>query len=224
MLECEKISERILMEKFALPELNYDYDAMKGWVGEETMRAHHDHHHATYVEKLNAAVAGFDADFAKKFREKPLKYWLTHLGELPESSRNLVRNNGGGHFNHTLFWENLTPKNDGEPSGELGAKIRENFGSFQKFTEEFETAAVGQFGSGWAWLVENRDRELKVEVTKNQDLPSGKILLGLDVWEHAYYLDYQWKRADYAKGFWAHANWERAAEKFAEDAFRSKNS
>jgi Fe-Mn family superoxide dismutase len=223
---------------FKLPGLNYDYDALAGWVSADTMRAHHDHHHQTYVDKLNAATEQLPPEvFAKYFANRErngeispdfLRPFLDDIAsgkldaEIPEKLRQILRNQGGGHFNHTLFWLFLTPKGDGEPGGILGEKLREKFGSFQDFANEFEAAATGIFGSGWAWLV-SRNGEPEIMTSANQDLPPAKILLGLDVWEHAYYLDYKWNRADYVKAWWAHVDWARAAAKFAENPFAEKS-
>ena len=218
---------------FKLPQLNYAYDALADWVGEATMRAHHDHHHATYVDKLNAAVANLPIDIREKYfapheeNGEISGHWLRpFLDDLTEGKldreilakdKQLLINQGGGHFNHALFWLMLTPKNDGEPTGDFAKKLAEKFGDFQHFTEEFEAAATGAFGSGWAWLT-FANGDLQIETSRNQDLPRGKILTGLDLWEHAYYLDYKWNRADYVKAWWPHVDWARAARKFAEDS------
>jgi Fe-Mn family superoxide dismutase len=134
--------------------------------------------------------------------------------------RSALANHGGGHLNHSLFWRNLTAKNDGQPTGKLAAKLTQKFGSFQDFTEEFENAAIGQFGSGWAWLTVDEDDDFTIETTPNQLLPAGKVLLGLDVWEHAYYRDYRWNRADYVRAWWSHVDWAAAAQRL--DAGLSK--
>ena len=201
------------MAKFELPELPYAYDALEKSFDKETMNIHHTKHHNTYVTNLNNALEGH-ADL----QEKSLEELISNLDAVPESIRTAVRNNGGGHANHSLFWEILSPNGGGEPTGELADKINEKFGSFDKFKEEFSTAATGRFGSGWAWLVLNNG-ELEVTSTPNQDSPlmEGKTpLLGLDVWEHAYYLRYQNKRPDYIASFWDVVNWEEVSKRYNE--------
>ncbi|MFA1820425.1 superoxide dismutase [Virgibacillus oceani] len=201
------------MAKFELPELPYAYDALEPTIDKDTMNIHHTKHHNTYVTKLNGALEGH-ADL----QDKSLEELLSNLDAVPESARTAVRNNGGGHANHTLFWKIMSPNGGGEPSGELADKINSKFGSFDKFKEEFEAAAAGRFGSGWAWLVlDNGDVE--ITSTPNQDTPvmEGKTpLLGLDVWEHAYYLKYQNKRPDYAKAFWNVVNWDEVEKNYNE--------
>jgi Fe-Mn family superoxide dismutase len=218
---------------FKLPELTYDLEAMAPWVSTSTMDAHHNHHHQTYVDKLNAAAEQLPAevreqyfggdkasnavDFLRPFLDYVVSGQLD--AQLDAKLRTTLRNMGGGHFNHTLFWLFLTPKSEGEPNGALAQKLVEKFGSFQQFTEEFETAATGLFGSGWAWLTTDANTDdIAIETTPNQDGPSSRVLLGLDVWEHAYYLDYKWNRADYVKAWWEHVDWSRAAAKFDENA------
>jgi Fe-Mn family superoxide dismutase len=175
------------------------------------MEIHHDRHHATYVNNLNAALEGQEALAAKSIEDL-----ISDLNAVPESIRTAVRNNGGGHANHTLFWEILSPNGGGEPTGELATAINETFGSFDKFKELFADAAVKRFGSGWAWLVV-KDGKLAVTSTANQDNPlmeGAKPVLGLDVWEHAYYLKYQNKRPDYIKAFWNVVNWEEVNKRY----------
>ncbi|OZU89957.1 superoxide dismutase [Virgibacillus indicus] len=199
------------MAKFELPELPYAYDALEPTIDKETMNIHHTKHHNTYVTKLNGALEGH-ADL----QDKTIEDLISNLEAVPESARTAVRNNGGGHANHSLFWKVLSPNGGGEPSGELADKIHSKFGSFDKFKEEFESAAAGRFGSGWAWLVSNNG-EIEVTSTPNQDSPlmEGKTpLLGLDVWEHAYYLKYQNKRPDYAKAFWNVVNWDEVEKNY----------
>ncbi|WP_218957779.1 superoxide dismutase [Facklamia lactis] len=197
---------------FELPKLPYAYDALEPAIDKETMEIHHTKHHNTYVEKLNAAVEGTE------FADKEIDQLIANLNEVPEDIRTTVRNNGGGHLNHSIFWELLqSPSDQNAPSGELAEKINETFGSFEKFQEEFTAAATGQFGSGWAWLVKEGD-QLKVVGTPNQDNPitDGLTpLLGVDVWEHAYYLKYQNKRPEYVKAFWSVINWDKVAERYA---------
>ncbi|MDY7042751.1 superoxide dismutase [Virgibacillus sp. M23] len=201
------------MAKFELPELPYAYDALEPTIDKETMNIHHTKHHNTYVTKLNGALEGH-ADLQNKSVEE----LISNLDAIPESARTAVRNNGGGHANHSLFWKVLSPNGGGEPTGELADKINEKFGSFDKFKEEFANAAAGRFGSGWAWLVLNNE-ELEIMSTPNQDSPimeGKKPLLGLDVWEHAYYLKYQNKRPDYISAFWNVINWDQVTKNYNE--------
>ena len=201
------------MAKFELPELPYAYDALEPTIDKETMNIHHTKHHNTYVTKLNGALEGH-ADL----QDKSLEELLSNLDAVPESARTAVRNNGGGHANHTLFWKVMSPNGGGEPKGELADKIKTKFGSLDKFKEEFEAAAAGRFGSGWAWLALHNG-EVEITTTPNQDTPvmEGKTpLLGLDVWEHAYYLKYQNKRPDYAKAFWNVVNWDEVEKNYNE--------
>lgn len=199
------------MAKFELPELPYAYDALEKSFDKETMNIHHTKHHNTYVTNLNAALEGHEDLQAKSIEEL-----ISDLDAVPENIRTAVRNNGGGHANHSFFWKTLSPNGGGEPTGELADKINAKFGSFDKFKEEFKTAATGRFGSGWAWLVLNNG-ELEVTSTANQDSPvmEGKTpLVGLDVWEHAYYLKYQNKRPDYISAFWDVVNWEEVTNNY----------
>ncbi len=199
------------MANFTLPELPYAFDALVPHIDEETMKIHHGRHHNTYVTNLNAALEGH-ADLA----EKSLEDLLSNLDALPESIRTAVRNNGGGHANHTLFWEILSPNGGGAPTGELAEAINSAFGSYDAFKEEFAKAATTRFGSGWAWLVVDNG-QLTITSTPNQDTPvmEGKTpVLGLDVWEHAYYLNYQNKRPDYISAFWNVVNWDEVAKRF----------
>lgn len=201
------------MSKFTLPELPYAYDALEPTIDKETMNIHHTKHHNTYVTNLNAALEGH-ADL----QNKSLNELISDLDALPEDIRTAVRNNGGGHANHSLFWETLSPNGGGEPTGELAEKINEKFGSFDAFKEEFQKAAATRFGSGWAWLV-LANGEIEVTSTPNQDSPimeGNTPLLGLDVWEHAYYLKYQNRRPDYAKAFWDVVNWDEVTKNYNE--------
>ncbi|MDZ5712175.1 superoxide dismutase [Jeotgalibacillus haloalkalitolerans] len=194
---------------YTLPELPYSYDALEPHFDKETMNIHHTKHHNTYVTKLNDALEGHDDLQAKSIDEL-----VADLNSVPESIRTAVRNNGGGHANHSFFWKILSPNGGGEPSGDLASAINSKFGSFEKFKEEFAAAGAGRFGSGWAWLVVNNG-ELEITSTPNQDSPltEGKTpVLGLDVWEHAYYLKYQNKRPDYINAFWSVVDWN-AVEK-----------
>lgn len=200
------------MAKHELPALPYDYNALEPYIDEQTMRIHHGKHHATYVDKLNAALEGH-ADLA----EKSVNDLLASLDSVPESIRTAVRNNGGGHSNHTFFWQILSPNGGGEPSGALADAINSTFGSFDKFKEEFAAQAAGRFGSGWAWLIVDKDGKLAVTSTPNQDTPvmdGNTPILGLDVWEHAYYLKYQNRRPEYINAFWNVVNWDEVAKRF----------
>lgn len=199
------------MAKFQLPDLPYAYDALEPSIDKETMNIHHTKHHNAYVTNLNGALEDHS-----DLQEKSLEDLISDLDALPEDIRTAVRNNGGGHANHSLFWKVLSPNGGGNPTGELADKINETFGSFDKFKEEFEQAAATRFGSGWAWLVMNNG-ELEVMSTPNQDSPlmEGKTpLLGLDVWEHAYYLKYQNKRPEYISAFWNIVNWDEVTNNF----------
>jgi Fe-Mn family superoxide dismutase len=196
---------------YEVPPLPYDYAALEPHIDEQTMRLHHVKHHQAYVDKANDALSGTDLD------GKPIEEVVRNLDAVPEDKRGVVRNNGGGHLNHSLFWESMSPDGGGAPDGELASAIDEAFGSFDAFKEKFEAAGVGQFGSGWAWLVLDGGR-LAVTSTPNQDNPvsNGQTpLVGNDVWEHAYYLKYQNKRPDYLKAWWNVVNWSKVAERFA---------
>lgn len=192
---------------FELPKLPYAYDALEPHIDKETMEIHHTKHHNTYVTKLNDAVKGTDLE------SKSIEDIVKNLNSVPDDIRTAVQNNGGGHYNHSLFWKLLTP-NASEPSGEVVDAISSTFGSLDKFKEEFAAAAAGRFGSGWAWLVVDNG-QLAIVSTPNQDNPisEGKLpILGLDVWEHAYYLNYQNRRPDYINAFWNVVNWDKVNE------------
>ncbi|HAP15209.1 MAG TPA: superoxide dismutase [Lactococcus sp.] len=194
---------------YTLPELPYAYDALEPFFDEETMHLHHDKHHQTYVNNLNAAI-----EKHPEFFDKTVGELVAYLDSLPEDIRTAVRNNGGGHLNHTMFWEWLAPNAGGAPTGDIAAAIDEAFGSFDNFKAEFKAAATGRFGSGWAWLVLDYGK-LKVVSTANQDNPisDGQIpVLGLDVWEHAYYLKYRNVRPDYIEAFFSLINWDKVNE------------
>ncbi|SER81444.1 superoxide dismutase [Psychrobacillus sp. OK032] len=196
---------------YELPQLPYAYDALEPHIDKETMNIHHTKHHNTYVTNLNNAVAG-KADLESKSVEE----LIANLDALPEDIKTAVRNNGGGHANHSLFWEILSPNGSGNPTGELASAIDAKFGSFDVFKEEFAKAATTRFGSGWAWLSVSNG-ELEVSSTANQDSPimEGKTpLLGLDVWEHAYYLNYQNRRPDYIGSFWNVVNWDEVSKRY----------
>jgi Fe-Mn family superoxide dismutase len=195
---------------YEVPDLPYDYNALEPHIDEATMKVHHDKHHQAYVDKANAALEGTE------WADKPVEEVLQNLDALGEKA-GPVRNNAGGHANHTFFWEIMSPDGGGEPEGDLAAAIDEKFGSLDAFKEEFKNAGIGQFGSGWAWLVHDGSG-LAVTSTPNQDSPisAGQTpLLGADVWEHAYYLKYQNKRPDYLDAFWNVVNWNKVAEHFA---------
>jgi Fe-Mn family superoxide dismutase len=197
---------------FELPALTYDFNALEPNIDARTMEIHHDKHHAGYTSKLNAAIEGTE------WESKSIEEILANLDSVPEAKRTAVRNNGGGYANHALFWEVIGPNGGGNPSGELGDAINSTFGSFDAFKEQFAAAATGQFGSGWAWLYVTKDGGLAVKGTPNQDTPlmDGETpILGIDVWEHAYYLHYQNKRGDYVANFWNVVNWDAVAEKYA---------
>ncbi len=196
---------------FELPALPYGFDALEPHIDAKTMEIHHDKHHQAYVDKLNAAVEGTDV------ADKSIEELIVGLAALPADIQAPVRNNGGGHINHSLFWESMSAEGGGAPSGDLAAAIDGAFGSFDAFKEAFEAAGVGQFGSGWSWLVADGGK-LAVVSTANQDSPltDGKRpLLGNDVWEHAYYLNYQNRRPDYLKAWWNTVNWDVVSARFA---------
>ncbi|CAM3925092.1 MULTISPECIES: superoxide dismutase [Mesobacillus] len=197
---------------FELPQLPYAYDALEPHIDKETMNIHHTKHHNTYVTNLNNALEGNEELLSKSVEEV-----VSNLDAVPEAARTAVRNNGGGHANHSLFWQVISPNGGGEPTGELAEAINSKFGGFEGFKEEFSKAATTRFGSGWAWLVVNNG-ELEVTSTPNQDSPlmEGKTpILGLDVWEHAYYLNYQNRRPEYIGAFWNVVNWEEVSKRYA---------
>jgi superoxide dismutase, Fe-Mn family len=196
---------------FQLPDLPYAFDALEPHIDAKTMEIHHDKHHAAYVQKLNDALKGQDELLSLDINEL-----MKRLDEVPESARTAVRNNGGGHANHSFFWKIMSPDGGGEPSGELAAKIDSTFGSLDGFKTKFKEAAIGRFGSGWAWLCKDGDK-LHICSTANQDSPisHGHIpILGLDVWEHAYYLKYQNKRPDYIDAWWNVVDWAAVAKHY----------
>ncbi|PWI57727.1 superoxide dismutase [Sulfoacidibacillus thermotolerans] len=198
---------------FETPALPYAADALEPYIDAKTMTVHHDGHHVAYTNNLNAALENHPDLQAKSAIDI-----LKNIHDVPESIRTTVRNNGGGHVNHNMFWKLLSPNGGGEPTGELADAINKEFGSFAKFKEEFVKAAATRFGSGWAWLVLDSTGKLAITSTPNQDSPYMDGLtpiLGLDVWEHAYYLKYQNKRADYISAFWNVVNWPQVAENYA---------
>lgn len=197
---------------FDLPELPYEYNALEPHIDARTMEIHHSKHYAGYTKKFNAALEGVDVG------NKTAEQIIEELDALPEDKKKAIRNNGGGYVNHKLFWTILSPKGGGEPLGELKETIEKSFGSFKEFKEKFSTASKTRFGSGWAWLVVSNSN-LEIMSTANQDSPltQGKTpILGLDVWEHAYYLKYQNKRPDYVEAFWNLVNWEEVAKRYTE--------
>ena len=195
---------------FEVPDLPYPYDALEPHIDEATMKLHHDKHHQAYVDKANDALSGTDLDGS------PVEEVLKNLDQLPDDKRNAVRNNAGGHANHSFFWEIMSPDGGGDPSGELASRIGETFGGLDQLKEQVNAAGVGQFGSGWTWLVHDGSG-LVVTSTPNQDSPisAGQTpLIGIDVWEHAYYLKYQNKRPDYLQAWWNVINWDEVAKRF----------
>ena len=196
---------------YEVPALPYDYNALEPHIDEATMRVHHDKHHQAYVDKVNAALEGTE------WADKPIEDVIANLSQIPDDKRTPVRNNGGGHYNHSLFWEWMSPDGGGEPSGELASAIESSFGSFSDFQDKFKDAGVNQFGSGWSWLVHDGSG-LAVVATANQDNPltDGKTpLLGVDVWEHSYYLKYQNQRPAYIDAWWNVVNWDKVEERFS---------
>ena len=197
--------------KFELPKLAYDYDSLEPYIDEETMKIHHDKHHQGYTDKLNAALENTKI-------EETISEILSNLDILPEDKKTAIINNGGGFFNHNLFWEILS-KDKKEISEELSKAIEESFVSLDKFKEEFSNQAKTKFGSGWTWLVVNQDKKLEIMSTSNQDCPlsvNKTPILCIDIWEHAYYLKYQNKRPDYVDAFWNIVNWEAVSKKYEE--------
>ncbi|MFZ3588164.1 superoxide dismutase [Bacillus sp. DJP31] len=199
------------MAKFELPELPYAYDALEPHIDKETMNIHHTKHHNAYITNVNNALEGNEELLSLSIEDL-----IADLNSIPENVRTAVRNNGGGHANHSLFWTILSPNGGGEPTGDLATAINDKFGSYDGLKETFATAATTRFGSGWAWLVVS-DGELEVMSTPNQDSPlmeDKTPILGLDVWEHAYYLNYQNRRPDYISSFWNVINWEEVTKRY----------
>jgi Fe-Mn family superoxide dismutase len=195
---------------FTLPPLPYPYDALEPHIDEATMKLHHGKHHQAYVDKLNAAIA------ASEWESKSLDEIMVSLDKVPDKIKAAVRNNGGGHYNHSLFWQWMSPTGGGEPTGKVAEAINSKFGSFAKFKEEFEAAGMSRFGSGWVWLIQDGS-ELSITTTPYQDCPVSegkKVLLGNDLWEHAYYLKYQNRRPEYLAAWWSVVNWNKVTELF----------
>ena len=200
---------------YTLPPLPYDYNALEPSIDEQTMRLHHDKHHQAYVNNLNAAIEG------QSVGDQPIERLIANLDALPEAIRTAVRNNGGGHANHTFFWEIMRPGGAREPQGALAQAIDRTFGGLAQFKEQFAKACAGRFGSGWGWLTLDRAGMLAIESTPNQDSPlmSGKTpVLGCDVWEHAYYLKYQNRRPDYVSAWWNVVNWTEVGKRYEQSA------
>ena len=199
---------------YELPPLPYDYSALEPHIDTQTMQLHHDKHHAAYVNNLNAALQN-----NSEFASLPIDELVRRLNEVPENIRTAVRNNGGGHANHSMFWKIMTPNGGGEPTGELATAIQQAFGSFDAFKAAFNDAGTKRFGSGWAWLVLDRNGKLQVMSTANQDSPLTEGLypvMGNDVWEHAYYLKYQNRRPEYLNAWWNVVNWNEIAARYAQ--------
>ncbi len=197
--------------KFTVPPLSYAYKALEPHIDARTMRLHHDKHHAAYVKNLNAAVAKYP-----NLQGKSVEYLVENLSKLPQDIQKAVRNNGGGHINHTMFWEIMAPKGSSKPTGKLAAAIDKSFGSFDKFQAQFVEAGTKHFGSGWVWLVLNKN-QLQIVTTANQDSPlmaNLKPVMGNDLWEHAYYLTYQNKRPEYLKAWWKVVNWTEVGKRY----------
>jgi superoxide dismutase, Fe-Mn family len=197
---------------YELPPLPYPFNALEPHIDAKTMEIHHDKHHQAYITAANNALKDHP-DLAAK----PVEELLANLNSVPESIRTIIRNHGGGHANHSFFWKILAPSAGGEPKGKLAEAINSTFGSFDQFKEKFQTAGAGRFGSGWVWLVVNKSGQLEIVSTANQDNPisdGAKPIIGADVWEHAYYLNYQNRRPDYLKAFWNVVNWNEAEKHF----------
>ncbi len=200
---------------FTLPNLPYAFNALEPHIDAKTMEIHHGKHHNTYITKLNDAIKG------TALESKSIEDIIKNINAVPENIRGAVRNNGGGHINHSMFWTIIGPKAGGEPKGKIADAINRDFGSFAAFKEQFAAAGVNRFGSGWAWLVVNKDKKLAIGSTPNQDNPmmdvadfKGTPVLGIDVWEHAYYLNYQNRRPDYIAAFWNIVNWNEVEKLF----------
>ncbi|MBX5455360.1 MAG: superoxide dismutase [Thermogemmatispora sp.] len=204
---------------FELPPLPYSFDALEPHIDAQTMQIHHDKHHGTYVANLNSALEGHP------FASLPVEEVLRRINEVPENVRTAVRNNGGGHANHSMFWRIMKPNGGGQPSGDLAKAIEQTFGSFENFKAQFNDAGLKRFGSGWVWLVLDKQGKLQVISTANQDSPYMDGLypvMGNDVWEHAYYLKYQNRRADYLNAWWNVVNWEEIERRYAEGLSQQK--
>ena len=200
------------MPKHELPKLPYEYDALEPYISKEIMASHHDKHHAAYINNLNTALEPYP-----DLQEKSAEDLLKNLDQVPEVIRTAVKNNGGGHVNHSMFWQIMKPNGGGEPTSELAEEIKKHFGSFADFQTKFNEAGTKQFGSGWVWLVKNKEGELEIMSTPNQDNPMSQghqPIMGNDVWEHAYYLQYKNVRPDYLKAWWNVVNWGEINNRF----------
>jgi len=199
-------------KEFEVPPLTYDYNALEPFIDAKTMTVHHDKHHLAFVNNLNTAIKKYP-----NLQNKTVEELVSKLSDVPEDIRTMVKNNGGGHINHSMFWEIMKPNGGGEPTGAIAAAINQSFGSFENFKQQFDDAGIKRFGSGWAWLIRTRDG-LKIISTANQDNPlmEGNFpVMGNDVWEHAYYLTYQNRRADYLKAWWNVVNWDAINKRYA---------
>ncbi|KAB3531128.1 superoxide dismutase [Alkaliphilus serpentinus] len=197
---------------YKLPKLDYSYDALEPYIDKETMEIHHSKHHQGYINNLNAALEAHES-----FKNMEIEELLQSLDKLPKEIYWAVRNNGGGYYNHDIFWKAMSPNGGGEPKGELLEEIKKVFGSFEEFKDSFTKAAATRFGSGWAWLIINKENKLEVVSTPNQDSPimeGKKVLMGIDVWEHAYYLKFQNRRPDYIKYWWMVVNWDYVSQRY----------
>jgi superoxide dismutase, Fe-Mn family len=202
-----------LAAPYTLPPLPYDYNALEPYIDAQTMQIHHDKHHAAYVDNLNKALEKYP-----KLQGQPIEKLLQNLNQLPNNIRTVVLNNGGGHYNHTLFWQIMGPQKGGQPTGALADAINRKFGSFVKFQDAFEVAGTKRFGSGWVWLIKTSAGGVDVVSTPNQEPPFGKgniPIMGNDVWEHAYYLKYQNRRPEYLKAWWNVVNWDEVSKRFS---------
>ena len=200
------------MNKYTLPDLPYGYGDLAPYISEEIMKLHYDKHHAGYVNNLNVAIEKHPELFEKSPEEL-----LTNLNDIPEDIRMAVRNNAGGHVNHSMFWQIMAPSAGGEPTGDIAEEIEKQFGSFSEFQQKFNDEGVKRFGSGWVWLIKNKEGALEIISTANQDNPMTdgyRVIMGCDVWEHAYYLQYKNVRADYLSAWWNVVNWEEASRRF----------
>jgi superoxide dismutase, Fe-Mn family len=202
----------IAASSFTLPPLPYDYKALEPYIDAQTMQLHHDKHHAAYVTNLNKAL-----EKHPELKDKSLEELVKTPDQIPEDIRVVVRNNGGGHYNHSMFWSIMSPKGGGKPKGKLAAAIDSRFGNFEKFQQAFEAAGASRFGSGWVWLVKTAQGKLEIITTPNQDTPLGEgafPVMGNDMWEHAYYLKYQNRRPEYLKAWWNVVNWPEIGKRF----------
>ncbi|WP_072143659.1 superoxide dismutase [Pseudanabaena sp. 'Roaring Creek'] len=211
-LQSSKIDKQNSKGQFALPPLPYAYNALEPFIDEQTMRLHHDKHHLASINTLNAAIAKYP-----QFQNATVEDLLHDLSKVPEDIRSIVKNHGGSHLNHSMFWEIMAPKAGGEPTGEIAKAIVREFGSFNDFQKQFNEAGLKRFGSGWSWLVRTKDGNLKIISTANQDSPlldGNYPIMGNDVWEHAYYLKYQNRRADYLNAWWNVVNWDAVNKRY----------